>query len=69
MLHDNAFRFLAHVSGPTGDPEPLQRYLADSMVLPCSIIKGALAGLGLPATVSPETIQPPACVLCVRMQA
>jgi len=69
MLHDNAFRWLAFVSGPSGDPAPLQAYLQHSTILPCAIIRGALAGLGIVAEVSAEVSRCPACVFTVHIQS
>jgi hypothetical protein len=59
VLTDNRFRWLSRFVGASG-PEGAAA-AARALHLPCGILCGALAGLGVPAVVTAEPGAPPAC--------
>jgi hypothetical protein len=59
VLTDNRFRWLSRFAGASG-PEGAAA-AARALHLPCGILCGALAGLGVPAVVTAEPGAAPAC--------
>ncbi len=59
MLTDNRFRWLSRFAGAAG-PEAAPA-MARQLHLPCGILCGALAGLGVPAVVTAEPGVAPVC--------
>ncbi|ORY89030.1 NO signaling/Golgi transport ligand-binding domain-containing protein [Leucosporidium creatinivorum] len=55
VLHDNAFRPLAKVSG-SGDDKEVARMVQFILAFPAGVIRGALANLGISCTVSGESL-------------
>ena len=59
MLTDNRFRWLSRLAGASG-PGAADA-VACQLHMPCGVLAGALAGLGVPAVVTAESTAPPAC--------
>ncbi|KAK9831437.1 hypothetical protein WJX81_004605 [Elliptochloris bilobata] len=77
VLKDNTFRWLAKLSV---DPAPpagaaatravasVAELARDYLVLPCALVRGALAHLGVNAAVTAEAAVPPACEFTVTIK-
>ena len=70
MLRDTQFRWLLRLSQnqmppqiglPLPAPIPRNELAADYLVLPCAIVRGALAHLGLDCSVSADVSNLPQC--------
>jgi len=59
VLTDTRFRWLARFAGAAGAAET--EAAARALHLPCGLLAGALAGLGVPAVVTAEAGVLPAC--------
>mmetsp|Transcript_13834 Transcript_13834/g.41184 ORF Transcript_13834/g.41184 Transcript_13834/m.41184 type:complete len:156 (+) Transcript_13834:595-1062(+) len=66
VLKDYSFRWLAHLSH--GDEAKLRAAAARLLRFPCGLLKGALANLGLRASVSADPA-PPACSFNIRIDS
>ncbi|KAL3874352.1 hypothetical protein ACJMK2_037380 [Sinanodonta woodiana] len=64
VLQDNRFRFLTHISNGKQYMEAAPKYLA----LPCGMIRGALANLGVNCVVTAEVSTMPACKFQIQIQ-
>ncbi|KDQ52966.1 hypothetical protein JAAARDRAFT_61552 [Jaapia argillacea MUCL 33604] len=66
VLQDNSFKPIARISSWEGRPESIRRARLYA-ILPAGIIRGALARLGLNATVTPEITTLPQCTFQVKL--
>ena len=66
MLTDTRFRWLSRFAGASGPGA--SEAVARALHVPCGILAGALAGLGVPAVVTAEPGAPPACAFTVRIK-
>jgi trafficking protein particle complex subunit 6 len=78
VLRDVQFRWLARLSQnqmppqlgmPVLPPAPKNELAADYLVLPCAILRGALAQLGLECTVAADATSLPQCDFTVVVKA
>ncbi|KAL5537997.1 hypothetical protein UlMin_046148 [Ulmus minor] len=82
VLQDSRFRWLSRISidpsengdlaqdNPEGVPESKASQVTSMhLYFPCGIIRGALANLGIPCTVSADISNLPACSFVVRIKA
>ena len=79
MLRDTQFRWVARLSQnmappqPPGQPPPAAlpktELAADFLVLPCAIVRGALAHLGLDCTVTADATSLPQCDFTVVVRS
>ncbi|KAE8213892.1 hypothetical protein CF327_g2617 [Tilletia walkeri] len=65
VLQDNAFKPLLRMSTPSGQAETA-RQSKSHLAYPIGIVRGALAQMGVPATVVAETNQLPQCVFHIK---
>ncbi|KAH8052828.1 hypothetical protein JL722_9962 [Aureococcus anophagefferens] len=66
VLKDYTFRWLARVS--SDDAEAMKRVTANILQFPCGVLRGALANLGIVATVTAEYGTLPSCSFSIRIQ-
>jgi hypothetical protein len=61
VLTDARFRWLSRFAGAAAGGGAASDVLQRQLHLPCGVLAGALAGLGVPAVVTAEAGVPPAC--------
>jgi hypothetical protein len=66
VLTDTRFRWLSRFAGASGPGA--SEVVARALHVPCGILAGALAGLGVAAVVTAEPGAPPACAFTVRIK-
>ncbi len=54
VLKDNAFRWLLKLSANGSDPRSVLDIAREQLVFPCALVRGALAQLGVDATVTAD---------------
>ncbi|CAB4036854.1 Hypothetical predicted protein [Paramuricea clavata] len=64
VLQDNRFRLLTQISDTEEFIVPAAKYLS----LPCGLIRGALANLGIPSIVGAEITTMPMCKFTINIQ-
>ena len=68
MLTDTRFRWLARLAGAPAGPQT-DAVVQRTLFLPCGLLRGALAGLGVPAVVTAEPgATLPSCSFTVRVK-
>ncbi|XP_046849422.1 trafficking protein particle complex subunit 6b-like [Xenia sp. Carnegie-2017] len=64
VLQDNRFALLTQISEGEDDNHPATQYLS----LPCGLIRGALANLGIQSIVVPEITTMPMCKFTIKIE-
>ena len=68
VLTDTRFRWLARLTGAPAGPQT-DAVVQRTLFLPCGLLRGALAGLGVPAVVTAEPgATLPSCSFTVRVK-
>mmetsp|Transcript_1259 Transcript_1259/g.3194 ORF Transcript_1259/g.3194 Transcript_1259/m.3194 type:complete len:181 (-) Transcript_1259:1438-1980(-) len=65
VLKDSTFRWMTRLSSAQDDA--VQAAALHLLQFPCGVIRGALANLGIVASVSPEHVAPPSCAFNIRI--
>lgn len=65
VLKDSSFRWMTRFS--SSKEEVVQAATLHLLQFPCGVLRGALANLGITATVSPEQVSPPTCSFNIRI--
>lgn len=65
VLKDLTFRWMTRLS--SSQDEAVQAAAIHLLQFPCGVIRGALANLGIVASVTPEHIAPPSCSFNIRI--
>ena len=66
MLQDYAFRWIARFSSV--DDETAKREALKFLILPCGIIRGALANLGVTAVITADISTVPSCIFNIKIK-
>ncbi|KAI9189887.1 hypothetical protein H9P43_001320 [Blastocladiella emersonii ATCC 22665] len=66
VLQDNNFRWFTNASS-AGSPQDTTRAMTPYLWFPCGLIRGALAGLGLPTVVMAESAGLPQCTFQIKI--
>ncbi|EGF83222.1 hypothetical protein BATDEDRAFT_85814 [Batrachochytrium dendrobatidis JAM81] len=67
VLVDNNFKWLSRMASDTLTGEASKTMIAEHLALPCGIIRGTLAGLGVSAVVVAETTNLPQCTFQIKL--
>ncbi|KAL2916415.1 hypothetical protein HK105_204171 [Polyrhizophydium stewartii] len=67
VLTDNNFRWLSRMASDAIVGESAKAIITDHLALPCGIIRGVLANLGIPSLVVAEFTTLPQCTFQIRL--
>ncbi|KAH6577356.1 hypothetical protein BASA50_001859 [Batrachochytrium salamandrivorans] len=67
VLVDNNFRWLSRMASDTLTGDAAKSIISDHLALPCGIIRGTLASLGVSAVVVAETPSLPQCTFQIKL--
>jgi hypothetical protein len=67
VLQDRSFRWLTRLSAPAG--KDVKEEAAKFTIIPCGIIRGALANMGVACTVVAEIIAVPSVKFSIRVRS
>lgn len=65
VLKDSSFRWMTRFS--SSQEEVVQAAILHLLQFPCGVLRGALANLGVTASVSAENVSPPTCSFNIRI--